>query len=68
MNIHPELDFVDGQTDDGVEQNFLLQKTEGFSNEAFNPSPEIQIFAFNFLDVALAHTVPFGFKVALKAP
>jgi len=60
MNIQTKLDLVNQQSDNRIMLDFQLRKANCFSCEPLNPSSEIQIFAFNFLDIVLTpHTFRF---------
>ena len=60
INIALKLDFINQQSDDCIVHPFQLREANGSSCQTFNPCSKVQVFAFNFLCIALTNPMLTG--------
>ena len=69
MDVPSKLHLVDQQADDGVVHRLQLGEADRPPCQPLDPSPEIEVFAFNTLGVAFSHLVADRIEVArVSAP
>jgi hypothetical protein len=61
----PKLVAIDEEPDHEIVHSRRLGKADRATDEPFNPRPQIDVFAFDFLCIGLAHFVLRGVKMAL---
>src|SRR5262249_39581176 len=65
LDGYPKLVAIDEEPDHEIVHRRRLGKADRATDEPFNPRPQIDVFAFDFLCIGLAHFVLRGVKMAL---
>ena len=65
LDGYPKLVAIDEEPDHEIVHSRRLRKADCATDEPFNPCPQIDVFAFDFLCIGLAHFVLRGVKMAL---
>ncbi|MDD5580818.1 MAG: hypothetical protein PHY16_16265 [Methylobacter sp.] len=68
MNITPKLDLIDQPSNDNSMHLLQLREADASASQSLDPGPEVQVFAFYLLDVALADLTPANFQMPLVSP
>ena len=65
LDGYPKLVAIDEEPDHEIVHRRRLGKADRATDEPFNPRPQIDVFAFDFLGIGLAHLVLRGVNMAL---